>query len=251
MEIERDMKQRSTLLLLCLTLVLAQQKPAAKPASQAAHVQRIEQNVATIALGKGEKTTQFTLPELMKLLDVPGLSVAIFDDYKILWAKGYGVTESGSSNPVTTHTLFQAGDISQAVGAVGALALVEQGKLSLDKNVNDELHSWKLPDNEFTKSEKVTLRRILSHTAGLTALDFPGYAPADPVAHTEAEPVPAIQQVLDGEKPANSAPVRVEMVTGAKFQYSKGGVTATVAPSSNVQAERGSPAIKMAIQRFP
>jgi len=219
------MKLRFILLLLCSTLALAQQKPTPKPASQTAHIQRIEQDVAMIALGKDEKPTHFTLPELMKLLDVPGLSVAVFDDYKILWAKGYGVSESGSSNPVTTHTLFQAGDISQGVAAVGTLALVQQGKLSLDKNINDELHSWRLPDNEFTKAEKVTLRRILSQTAGLPALDFPGYAPADPVAHTEAEPVPTIQQVLDGEKPANTAPVRVEMVPGAKFQYSNVGPT--------------------------
>jgi CubicO group peptidase (beta-lactamase class C family) len=217
------MRHRFTLFLLCPILVLAQQKPAAKTASQTAHIQRIEQNVASIALGKGEKPTQFTLPELMKVLDVPGLSVAVFDNYKILWAKGYGVTESGSSNPVTTQTLFQAGDISQGVVAVGALALVGRGKLSLDENVNDELHSWKLPDNEFTKSEKVTLRRILSHTAGLAALDLPGYAPADPVMHTEAEPVPTILQILDGEKPANTAPVRVETVPGAKFLYSNGG----------------------------
>jgi len=219
------MKQRFTLVLLFSTLALAQQKPSAKPDAQAAQVQRIEQNVATIALGKGEKPKQYDLLGLMKLLNVPGVSVAVFDNYKILWAKGYGVTEAGSSNPVTTHTLFQAGDISKSVAAAGTLALVEQGKLSLDKNVNDELRSWKLPDNEFTKSEKVTLRRILSHSAGLTVGDFHGYAPADPDAHAEAEPIPTIQQILDGEKPANTAPVRIEVVPGATFHYSSGGVT--------------------------
>src|SRR5579862_9450643 len=186
------MKQRFTLVLLFSTLALAQAKPSAKGESQAAHIRRIEQNVATIGLVKGVKPKQYDLLGLMELLNVPGLSVAVFDDYKILWAKGYGVTEAGGSNPVTTHTLFQAGDISESVAAAGTLALVEQSKLSLDANVNDELRSWKLPDNEFTKSEKVTLRRILSHTTGLTALDIPGYAPADLVAHTEAETVPTI-----------------------------------------------------------
>jgi len=193
--------------------------------SQPAHIRSIEQNVAAITLGKGEQPRQYSLLELMRALDVPGVSVAVFDDYKILWAKGYGVTEAGSSNLVTTRTLFQAGDISSSLAAAGALALVEQGKLSLDKNVNDELRSWKLPDNEFTKSEKVTLRRILSHTAGLTVDRFTGYAPTDPDAHSEAEPIPTIQQILDGEKPANTAPVRVEMVPGTKPQYSGGGVT--------------------------
>src|SRR5262249_9399570 len=151
--------------------------------------------------------------------DVPGVSVAVFDDYKILWAKGYGVTEAGQGKPVTTHTLFQGGDISSSVAAAGTLALIEQGKLFLDKNINDELRSWKLPDNEFTKTEKVTLRRILSHSAGLTTLNFPGYAPADRDAHTEAEAVPTIQQILEGEKPSNTGPVRVQMIPGTKIQY--------------------------------
>ena len=219
------MKRRFTLILLFSTLALAQQKPVQTSDSQAAHIRSIEQNVAAITLGKGEQPRQYSLLELMRALDVPGVSVAVFDDYKILWAKGYGVTEAGSSNLVTTRTLFQAGDISSSLAAAGALALVEQGKLSLDKNVNDELRSWKLPDNEFTKSEKVTLRRILSHTAGLTVDRFTGYAPTDPDAHSEAEPIPTIQQFLDGEKPANTAPVRVEMVPGTKLQYSGGGVT--------------------------
>src|SRR5215469_5788769 len=219
------MKRRFTLILLFSTLALAQQKPMQTSNSQPAHIRSIEQNVAAITLGKGEQPRQYSLLELMRALDVPGVSVAVFDDYKILWAKGYGVTEAGSSNLVTTRTLFQAGDISSALAAAGTLALVEQGKLALDKNLNDELRSWKLPDNEFTKSEKVTLRRILSHSAGLTIGGIPGYAPAGPDAHTDAEPVPTIQQILDGEKPANTAPVRVEMVPGTKFQYSGGGIT--------------------------
>jgi CubicO group peptidase (beta-lactamase class C family) len=137
-----DMKQLFTLSLLFSTLALAQRYLPEKSDPQAAHTQRIEQNVATIAFGKNEKPEQYDLLGLMKLLNVPGVSVAVFDNYKILWAKGCGVTEAGSNNPVTTHTLFQAGDISQALAAVAALALIEQDKLSLDKNVNDELHSW-------------------------------------------------------------------------------------------------------------
>jgi CubicO group peptidase (beta-lactamase class C family) len=67
------------------------------------------------------------------------------------------------------RTLFQAGSISKPVAAVGALSLVEKGQLALDESVNQKLKSWKVPENEFTKTEKVSLRRIMSHTAGLTA----------------------------------------------------------------------------------
>ena len=215
------MKWRVIVCLLFSTLALAQQDGRGKPDSETVHTEHIEQDVAVIALGKGEKPKHFDLPGLMRLYNVPSVSVAVFDNFRILWAKGYGVTESGGTNPVTRHTLFQAGDISKSVAATGTLALIEQGKLSLDEDVNNELRSWKLPGNEFTKTEKVTLRRILSDTAGLTVIHFHGYVSADPDAHTPAQPIPTIQQILDGDKPANNAPVRVEMVLdGTRFHYS-------------------------------
>ena len=92
----------------------------------------------------------------MKLFKVPAVSVAVIDDYKIAWAKGYGVTQAGGSMPVTNKTLFQAGSISKPVTAAAALHLVEAGRLSLDQDVNQKLKSWKVPENEFTKQQKVT-----------------------------------------------------------------------------------------------
>jgi CubicO group peptidase (beta-lactamase class C family) len=155
----------------------------------------------------------------MQLYNGPGLSVAVIDNFKIAWAKGYGVTEAGSHNPVTIHTLFQAGSISKPVAATGALSLVQQGTLSLDENVNDKLKSWQVPDNDFTdkKDRKVTLRRILSHSAGLTVHGFPGYA--------VGVPIPTLVQIFNGEPPANTKPVRVDTVPGTKFIYSGGGIT--------------------------
>ena len=99
---------------------------------------------------------------------------------------------------MTTSTLFQAGSISKPVAALGALRLVEQGKLALDEDVNARLTTWKVPENEFTREKKVTLRGLLSHTAGLTVHGFPGYATDEPVA--------TLVQVLDGAKPANTPP---------------------------------------------
>ena len=135
----------------------------------------------------------------------------------IEWAKGYGVTETGTATPVTAQTLFQAASISKPVAALAALRLVEQGKLALDEDVNAKLASWKVPENDFTKTEKVTLRRLLSHSAGLTVHGFGGYA-AD-------APVPTLVQVLDGAKPANSGAVRVDVVPGTIWRYSGGGYT--------------------------
>jgi CubicO group peptidase (beta-lactamase class C family) len=193
-------------------------KLSTEDSSEAAErIQRIENGLPAISTGADAPRVQLTLQKLMKLFKIPGVSVAVIDNFKIAWAKGYGVTEAGTSNPVTPHTLFQAGSVSKPVAATGALTLVEQGKLSLDENVNQKLTSWKVPDNDFTKEQKVTLRRLLSHSAGLTIHGFPGYA--------VDEPVPTLVQILDGEEPANTEPVRVELVPGTKWSYSGGGTT--------------------------
>jgi len=183
----------------------------------AARIQRVENGIPSISLGVSEPPLQLSVPRLMEIYKVPAVSVAVIDNFKIAWAKAYGVTEAGGTTPVTTHTLFQAGSVSKTVAATGALWLVEQGKLSLDEDVNQKLVTWKVPENEFTKQQKVTLRRLQSHSAGLTVHGFPGYAVGDPI--------PTLVQIFNGEKPANTAPIRVDSVPGSKFWYSGGGVT--------------------------
>ncbi len=189
----------------------------AKPADQEARIKKIEATAVNLPLGANEPPLQLSLQKLMELFHVPGFSIVVIDDYKIAWAKAYGVTDAGSKTPVTTKTLFQAGSISKPVAATGALWLVEQGRLSLDEDVNIKLKSWKVPENEFTKTERVTLRRLMSHTAGLTVHGFPGY--------DVDEPLPTLVQIFNGEKPANTAPIRVDVVPGTIERYSGGGVT--------------------------
>ena len=148
---------------------------------------------------------------------ITGLSLAIIQDGKIIKAKGFGFADKSGQTPVTPGTLFQAGSISKAVAAVGALRLVQDGRLSLDRDVDEYLRAWKVPENEFMKEQKVTLRRILSHTAGLTVHGFLGYS--------TNESVPTLLQVLDGVEPANTQPIRVDTVPGRKWRYSGGGYT--------------------------
>src|SRR5919198_557288 len=148
---------------------------------------------------------------------IRGLSLAIIKNGKIAVARAYGVVDDSSKAPVTTSTLFQAGSISKPVSALGALRLVEAGTLSLDDDVNAKITSWKVPENRFTAAEKVTLRRLLSHSAGLTVHGFPGY--------DAAERMPTLVQVLEGAPPANTAPIRVDTTPGAIWRYSGGGFT--------------------------
>ena len=187
------------------------------PAAVAARIDRVESGLLPPFVVAGRPLPARSLDRRMAELKVPGASVAVVNDGAIEWAKGYGVTEAGTATPVTSRTLFQAASVSKPVAALAALRLVEQGRLALDEDVNAKLASWKVPENELTKSEKVTLRRLLSHTAGLTVHGFGGYA-AD-------APVPSTLQVLDGVKPANSAAVRVDAVPGTIWRYSGGGYT--------------------------
>lgn len=164
-----------------------------------------------------QKHCHATIAQRMEELGIPGVSIAVIDDGKVVWARGYGVRDNIEKSPVTPETLFQAGSISKPVAALGALRLVQEGKLSLDEDVNAKLVTWHVPDNEFTKHEKVTLRRLMSHTAGLTVHGFPGYS--------IDSKIPTGVQVLNGEAPANTSPVRVDLRPGSVYRYSGGGYT--------------------------
>lgn len=185
-------------------------------ADLAERIKRVENGLLGPVAIKGTSSAM-KLADRMAYYKVPGVSVAVINNGAIEWARGYGVAEAGTNNAVTTETFFQAASISKPVAAMGALRLVGDGKLDLDEDVNKRLASWKVPENEFTKEQKVTLRRLLSHTAGMTVHGFRGYA--------TDEPVPTILQILNGEKPANSAAIRVDIVPGSRFRYAGGGTT--------------------------
>lgn len=153
----------------------------------------------------------------MRLYHVPAVSIAVFDGQRILWAKAYGMADADALAPATEATLFQAASISKSVASLGALKEVERGKIALDRNINEYLKSWKLPENDFTKKTPVTLAELLSHTAGTTVHGFPGYA--------AGKDVPSVVQVLDGASPANTAPIRVDIPPGKEYRYSGGGFT--------------------------
>ncbi len=180
-----------------------------------AQIKRVESGLLPPVLIKGDPS--WSIEERMKHWKVPGLSIAVVKDFKVEWARSYGVKDIDTNEPVTIETLFQAGSISKPVAAMVALKRVQDGKISLDENINNKLQTWKLPDNEFTATKKVTLANLLSHTGGLTVHGFPGYA--------AGEKIPTLPQVLDGTPPANTAAVRVNMEPGTKFRYAGGGST--------------------------
>ncbi len=152
----------------------------------------------------------------MRYYNVQGLSIAVIKDYKIDWAKGYGMADTLQKIPVTTETMFSAGSVSKLVMATAALRLVQEGRLSLDAPINDYLTSWKIPDNEFTQKTPVTLRMLLSHTAGTSQSSYWGFTP-------DKKNLPTIVEILRGAPLAESRPVVVNSAPGTAFRYSGGG----------------------------
>src|ERR1044071_611841 len=134
----------------------------------AQRIERVENGLLPPAVLKGEPPQKMKLADRMRFYKTPGVSIALINDGKIEWARGYGVLEAGKEEPVTPETLFQAASISKSLTAMVVLRLVEKGKLDLDSDVNKRLVSWKVPENEFTKDQKVTVRRLLSPTAGVS-----------------------------------------------------------------------------------
>jgi CubicO group peptidase (beta-lactamase class C family) len=211
----------AALLLLLAACGPATPPPASAPAGPSAaeleRIARVENRILPPVRVRGREYAPATIEERMAALGVPGVSIAVIRGGKIAWARAYGVTEAGGSTPVTPETLFQAASMSKPVAAMAALSLVEEGRLSLDEDVNAWLGAWRVPGHQWQAESPVTLRQLLSHTAGLTVHGFPGYAAG--IA------IPTTVQVLAGGPPANTAAVTVAARPGSRWQYSGGGYT--------------------------
>ncbi len=180
-------------------------------------IKSVEKGLLRAVFLKGQKPEKLDLLERMQFYKVPGVSIAVLDKYQIEWAKSYGIKDVQGAQPVTRETIFQAGALSQPIAAAVALHYVDSGRLDLDKDVNAWLHTWKIPTNPFTAKNKVTLRELLTHSAGFPSLVFPGYF--------QKEPIPDLSQVLAGEKPAKNQPLQCESEPGRRVRDSEAGFT--------------------------
>lgn len=175
------------------------------------HIQHVEQNVTSDAMVWSQKARPSTLAECMEYYKVPGMSIAVINNGEIEWARGYGALEAGKPELVTPETIFQVCSISKHVAMIGTLRLVQEGILALDEDVNHYLTSWKIPAND-SWQPRITLCQLLAHTAGLVYNWYRGF-------HHRA-PVPTLLQVLEGQSPANTPPVRAVLIPGSQFRYS-------------------------------
>ncbi len=156
-----------------------------------------------------------SITERMAEYNIPGLSIAVINNYELEWAKSYGVKNIHSKEPITLDTIFQAASISKVLVATLALHLVEKKVLDLDEPVNNKLKDWKIPDSEFTKEKEITLRHVLTHTSGIS-MPFTGFS-------REEGSAPTILQTLKGEAPAKNDPAEVIFEPESRHQYSNFG----------------------------
>jgi CubicO group peptidase (beta-lactamase class C family) len=187
--------------------------PAASSDRDRAAIEALENGIVALP-GPRPGPRLAPLADRMRDMNVPAVSVAFIEDGRVKWARAYGVAIAGSRRPVTPATRFQAGSLSKAVAAAGALRLVDRGRLALDENVNLRLRAWRVPGRA-DWAAKVTLRRLLGHGAGLTVSAYPGYRPG--------RRLPTLVQSLRGADPAVTAPVRLFAEPGTRTAYSGGG----------------------------
>jgi CubicO group peptidase (beta-lactamase class C family) len=152
--------------------------------------------------------------------EVQGASVALVRNGEMVWSNGYGHADAARGVPVTAETVFQMASISKPVTAWGVMRLAEQGRIDLDAPVETYLSRWHLPASPFD-NDGVTVRRLLSHSAGLSTQD---YSPLP------TRPLPSLEESLAGESGGVNArsgrdDVRITMDPGQQFNYSNGGFT--------------------------
>ena len=198
-----------------------------------ARIGRVVAGLTTAIHIQGEPFQRMKLQDRMEHYGVPGVSAAVFVDGRIDWAQGFGWANGEEKTPVTPETLFQAASISKPVAGLAALSLVEEGVVSLDRDVNEYLESWNVPPGEQSSEHPVTIRGLLSHTAGMTVNGFPGY-------DSSAE-LPTVEQILDGTRPANTAAIVNDTVPGEAWRYSGGGYTVLQVLMTDVAGEAFAP----------
>jgi CubicO group peptidase (beta-lactamase class C family) len=151
--------------------------------------------------------------ERVKGAGIGNCALALIEDGRILDSSVYSV-----GDPINNSTLFQMASVSKWVTSWGVMALVRQGRLELDVPVSRYLTRWQLPRSEFDNNG-VTVRRLLSHTAGLTdGLGYHGFPPG-----TQSQSLEDSLTYAADHMPEVDGHVRVGRAPGSRFSYSGGG----------------------------
>lgn len=160
---------------------------------------------------------RYTITERMKFYQIPSVSIALINNGEIEWSKAYGLADIENNRQANVATLYQVASISKSINGWAFMKLVQENKLSSTKDIREYLKTWTFPDNDFSRNKTITIKNLLSHTAGLSTRGYIGYA--------QQEQIPTINQILNGENPANNEAVVPIFEPNTIYQYSGGGYT--------------------------
>jgi len=163
-------RARARFLSVLLGITLFWQSPLVDP-GRAQEAEARDRPLAPLA----ERVQKFddTVERLRSRLRIPGLSIAILHDQKVVLARGHGFADLEKEIPATENTLYRIASVSKPFAAILLLQLVEQGKLDLDAPMDDfAIHSWFPPDSgswahhpDRYRDRKITVRHVLTHTS--------------------------------------------------------------------------------------
>ena len=207
--------KKIVLIIFSITIILGCDQSKSDNRQSTKDYSKFENGLNIIKNGDSLTHSGQSIQNRLEYYKVPGASVAVFEDGQIEWTNAYGVQKSNSNKEVNSNTKFQAASISKAVAALGVMKLVEKFELDLDKDVNQYLKKWKVDYSKFSSNEKVTIRRLLSHSAGINVPGFYGYS--------KSSTFPTTLQLLNGE--GNNEKVELDTIPGNTFLYSGGGYT--------------------------
>jgi len=193
--------------LFCLALIVAQCFVGCAPGGDA------PETAPEHPLAGFEAQLSEMVPALQEAYLVPGVAVGVIHDGEVFLKRGFGFADVGQQRPVDSNTAFNIGSISKTVAAWGVMTLVESGEIDLDAPVARYLSRWEIPPSEFDH-DGVTVRRLLSHTAGLSLHGYSGFGPDDAL--------PGIEASLSGATNGSGA-VYIAHEPGSRWQYSGGG----------------------------
>jgi len=217
MQLHNQFRIRSRNLLILLMLgAAALHFPGCDPAKTltAKRIKAMENGLLKAVVFEGENPERMKLAERMTYYNVPGVSIAVIDNNRIEWAKGYGMADALSAEIVMPETIFQAAELSQAVAAAGTLILAQQTQMDLDAPVNESLKTWKIPESNLTRGKEISARHLLSHCSGIVSLRYEAYE--------NLEEMPSLDQFLRGEG-SEYPPVYVDSPPESESKYSEAG----------------------------
>jgi len=160
-------------------------------------------------------TDSLNIDQQLEKFKLAGLSVVVFENYKIVYSNQFGLKSANSNEKIDENTAFSTASISKPITSLLCHILEEKGLINLDDPIDKSLKRWHLQKSKFTENHNPTWRQFLNHTSGTTQGGFSDYY--------EGDTIPTIKQSLLGQIPRYDKEIEFEFTPGTDWQYSGGG----------------------------